>query len=85
MPSNNPTTLDSDPLREILEAGAAAAEKFAADNKAIDRAFATGTLGTWIAEQIPDEYRPNDDAGEGAASAGSGLGGETLGEGSAGA
>ena len=60
----------------MLEASTAAAEKFAADNIAIDNAHANGTLREWIKEKL-DEYRPSDD-GEDATSGGSGVGGETL-------
>lgn len=71
-------------LREILEAGAAAAEEFADNSKTIYTAYATGTLQEWVERQIPDEYRPIDSAGRDESTpAGSGVGGEALAEGEA--
>lgn len=41
--------------REILERPAAAHEQFVKDNAAIDKAFADGTLGTYIEEKLANE------------------------------
>jgi len=77
VPLSNLIPSDSlDPLAELLAAGAAAAEQFASDSKAIYREWSDGTLDEWVKEQIPDEYRYDEDA----ASEGSGLDSSSLGE-----
>ena len=86
MSSNSPTTPDNcDPvLVDILEASTAAAEKFQAENAAIDRAHNAGKLRGWLEEKYPDEYGNDGNDGEDALAGGSGLGGETLAESPAG-
>ena len=73
MSSNSPTASD-DQLAER------AAEQFVLDNAAIDYAYAGGTLHEWIKKRVQDEY-----ARAVAAETGSGVGGETLAAGAAGA
>lgn len=44
-------------LQSIADAGAAAHEKFVAENREIDWAWRAGTLDEWLAEKLTNERR----------------------------
>lgn len=61
-------------IEAIMQAAEAAHERFIAESRAMDQAWANGVLDEWLAEKLAAEKRGDTDGDSGASDGGSGDG-----------